>query len=371
MKKMLKKMVIAMLAVLPVVALLGSPALAADTASFSDVSSSASYSEAVGYLASQGAVTGYSDGSFRPDDAVTYSDMVAALVKVSGANVETSQYASYSYQHGWSSNSEFTIYGSGIAKTATRQAGARILVGYLGVTPYDYRMYTTASYADESSATEVYTTNYRDYVRAGYELGLFTADANGRFNPTASLTRGDFCEALYRIVKGTVSASSYSAPGVYGEVSIVTADSADADDVRVTRNKLVSIPRNVLESYVKNSWKIVITSEDTVNKYYASSKTVRGITDLNTRTIYVPASCGKDVLAHEIGHYVQHNMGAASGLSRAYSDEASKVSNYATTSTEEFFAESFAKTVIYDYIGTSTFSSACPESWAMVHSVIG
>lgn len=50
--------------------------------SFSDTDTSAWYSDAVSAMAAQGFVTGYGDGTFRPNDTITYQEMVTVLASV-------------------------------------------------------------------------------------------------------------------------------------------------------------------------------------------------------------------------------------------------------------------------------------------------
>lgn len=65
------------------ISLLATPALAAETGrkEFADVSPDAWYYEAVTTVTSDRLMSWYSDGNFRPDKAMTVSDIIAALNK--------------------------------------------------------------------------------------------------------------------------------------------------------------------------------------------------------------------------------------------------------------------------------------------------
>ncbi|MCL6647887.1 MAG: S-layer homology domain-containing protein [Chloroflexi bacterium] len=54
------------------------------TSPFSDVTSSTSYSTAIAFLASQGVVSGYPDGTFKPGNTITRAEMAKILVELAG-----------------------------------------------------------------------------------------------------------------------------------------------------------------------------------------------------------------------------------------------------------------------------------------------
>ncbi len=62
----------------------GSPAVSGGTA-YSDVAGAAYYSEAVRWASANGIVTGYADGTFRPDDPITRQQLAAILWRYAGS----------------------------------------------------------------------------------------------------------------------------------------------------------------------------------------------------------------------------------------------------------------------------------------------
>ena len=58
-------------------------------ANFSDVQADAWYAEAVGWAASNKVVTGYADGTFRPNAAVTREQAAAILYRYAQSKVST------------------------------------------------------------------------------------------------------------------------------------------------------------------------------------------------------------------------------------------------------------------------------------------
>lgn len=105
MKKNLKKVISAVLAL--TLALSSFVALNVSAASFADVADTASYSEAVAALKALGAIAGYEDGTFLPDNKITRAEAVTMIVaalnqtedaKNSGA---TTQFADVNANAAW------------------------------------------------------------------------------------------------------------------------------------------------------------------------------------------------------------------------------------------------------------------------------
>lgn len=72
------------LALVVAVAMFASFACVASAASYSDVASTASYADAVNLLSNLGILTGYEDGTFRPDNTVTRAEAATMMVRLLG-----------------------------------------------------------------------------------------------------------------------------------------------------------------------------------------------------------------------------------------------------------------------------------------------
>ncbi len=72
------------LALVVAVAMIASMGLVASAASYSDVASNASYADAVNLLSNLGIITGFEDGTFRPDETVTRAQAAAMIVRMLG-----------------------------------------------------------------------------------------------------------------------------------------------------------------------------------------------------------------------------------------------------------------------------------------------
>lgn len=72
------------LALVVAVAMIASMGLVASAANYSDVASNASYADAVNLLSNLGIITGFEDGTFRPDETVTRAQAATMIVRMLG-----------------------------------------------------------------------------------------------------------------------------------------------------------------------------------------------------------------------------------------------------------------------------------------------
>ena len=109
--------------------------------SFKDVDDSQWFAASVGYMEKRGLISGYQDGSFKPHQSITRAEF------------------------------------------------ARILAGYANLTP-------TAG----TSFTDVKSNHWaKGYIGAVQEAGLMSGVGNGRFAPSAKITRQEVCTALNKV----------------------------------------------------------------------------------------------------------------------------------------------------------------------------
>lgn len=79
------------LALVVAVAMIASMGLVASAANYSDVASNASYADAVNLLSNLGIITGYEDGTFRPDNTVTRAEAATMIVRMLNLDDEVEQ----------------------------------------------------------------------------------------------------------------------------------------------------------------------------------------------------------------------------------------------------------------------------------------
>lgn len=109
--------------------------------SFKDVDDSQWFAASVGYMEKRGLISGYQDGSFKPHQSITRAEF------------------------------------------------ARILAGYANLTPT-----AGTSFADVKSNHWA-----KGYIGAVQEAGLMSGVGNGRFAPSAKITRQEVCTALNKV----------------------------------------------------------------------------------------------------------------------------------------------------------------------------
>ena len=120
---------------------------------FSDVAQSAWYAEPVSALVARGFVSGYADGTFRPDDTITYEEMITVLSSVAAwfsmdgyavansGGVTISQWENVYYFQDWAQESARNLTELGVsvhdlepAQAGTREVAAKLLCDLMSQT---------------------------------------------------------------------------------------------------------------------------------------------------------------------------------------------------------------------------------------------
>ena len=254
---------------------------------------------------------------------------------------------------------------------ATRKVANKIILTSAGIVPYSYEFYDSICFNDFDEIKNNYCINYKNYARAGFELGLFTGDANGNFNPNAILSRAEFCAIIKRLMT-EIDLSSYAPPAPFDKIEFkLLKDATVRDSVRVL-NDLSYIPKELIEVFNSESWHISITSEQNLNDYYScDSGAVVGLTYYSCREILLPVTALSKTVCHEFGHFVQSKYHCSSSLLQtAFLSESADFSEYATTSTDEYFAEMFANYMMFGDSSNYNFEEKHPLSYAIINDCL-
>ena len=159
-------------------------------ADFADVMShwAASY---INDLAAQGVVSGYENGLFGPDDALTRGQMAKIIVLAFGLDSTGSNIMDYvaaveenGIAEGYRNSSGALTGDFGEDDPLTRAQAVKMLVLATNLNPTG-----TGSFTDVPS-----TQWYYDYVRAAYSNGLVDGYDDGRFGPDDLVTRGQIAK---------------------------------------------------------------------------------------------------------------------------------------------------------------------------------
>lgn len=171
---------------------------------FSDVADGAWYAENVNKMAELGLLTGYEDGTFRPDDTISNAEFVSIVNRcVTGLNLPSydgghwaSENMKHAYNNHWYDYDE--ILAADFDKPITRQLAVKIIDLAFGIPENEH----------EDNAYYKYMTSIRDFndipgryaylvVRA-YNNNILTGDENGCFNPASNITRAEACAIITR-----------------------------------------------------------------------------------------------------------------------------------------------------------------------------
>lgn len=191
--------------------LIQTPALAA---SFSDVQSTHPAYNAVMFLADNGMVKGYADGTFKPDAPVDRAAAVkmilGGLVSEEEANAAAASAPSYkdmpkdAWYRGWVAKGVALGFIDGPDKRPAFEGSRQVNLAEL------LKMLLIAHQMDQNSYSEMKLPLALDvqdatawlypYLRLGIATSVVMVDSAGNLNPGKTLTRGDVATDVYRLL---------------------------------------------------------------------------------------------------------------------------------------------------------------------------
>ncbi len=190
---------------------LGPTAAQAHPSSFADVSTSADAHDAIEYLSKAGVVSGYADGSFKPATLLNRGQATKMLVKQQGLTVASTVVYAFSdvesvygtYVEAAAAKGWIAGYPDGTFRTydpLQRQHMAVVVVRCLGWEAQAKSLTPSQIAAGLKGVADVaqITSGARPYVALALSKGLFQGGADGRFSPTAAITRAQFALVAYR-----------------------------------------------------------------------------------------------------------------------------------------------------------------------------
>ncbi len=175
--------------------------------SFTDVPEGAWYNESVEYLTSEEmevqVISGYTDGSFRPNEKLTVEQFLVLVNRALGNEFDTSSdnvswsepYMKYGITNNWLEEKDY----SNQKEEISRELMAKILVNAVeSVENIEYRekKEIISLIPDYTSVSE----EYKEYVVKAYDSGLITGDEKGNFKPKETLTRAESAIIVRRIL---------------------------------------------------------------------------------------------------------------------------------------------------------------------------
>lgn len=166
--------------------MVGATGVLADQSIYSDVSDSHKYSEAIQALTAAGIVSGFGDGTFKPDATVTRGQaakMIAGALKLDTTNVVDSKFSDLPQSNHY--------YGAISALVAT---------GF--ISGYEDNTFRSSEEITHGQFAAILTN-----VSAVYPIDTQTVlnAANVAFNPTNELTRGELASILATVLAGATT----------------------------------------------------------------------------------------------------------------------------------------------------------------------
>ncbi|OGJ43242.1 hypothetical protein A2974_03275 [Candidatus Peregrinibacteria bacterium RIFCSPLOWO2_01_FULL_48_20] len=172
---------------------------------FSDVDFGDDNAEAISYLETNGIVSGYPNGSFKPNNPLNRAELMKILVEGAGYDPDENSYKNcfpdvaedwyakyvcFAEEEGWVEG-----YDDGTFKPESYVNKVEAVKMLLEVMNVDL----------ETASNKVYTDVklgqwYTNYINTAYELGLLEEDADSYYYPDHEITRGAVSENLYRLL---------------------------------------------------------------------------------------------------------------------------------------------------------------------------
>jgi hypothetical protein len=181
---------------------------------FSDVHLSDYFYEAVRYLYCHGAISGYGDGTFRPNNLTTRGQLCKIVVLAEGWTIYTpptptfsdvpSTHTFYQYVETAYNHSIISGYGCGIGCLEFRPGNniTRAQLSKIVVNAEEWTLYTppTPTFRDVLSNDPFFAyieTAYLHSIISGYNCGANCLE----FRPSNNATRGQVCKIVYDAIR--------------------------------------------------------------------------------------------------------------------------------------------------------------------------
>lgn len=167
---------------------------------FSDVSEENWFYRNVTDMAEQGYLTGYEDGSFRPDGIITQAEFVTVVARVaqlapstaSGSHWAAPMLAS-ALSHGYYDWDEIPPTGESFDAPISRQLAFKIVMN--AFLPQKTGVYEDIAHAPDFTDLD---GRYYQSVSAAVSQGVVLGDENGYLHPKGNLIRAEACAIIMR-----------------------------------------------------------------------------------------------------------------------------------------------------------------------------
>ncbi len=176
-------------------------------------------------------------------------------------------------------------------------------------------------------------------------------------------SQGASSEQLSDTTNNLETDEDYTYVSAYGNVSQEEYDAVIA--------YLDEIDEDIMETFAEEEWSIIIVDGDLDQILFrGSTNGVKGATYFDYETIYIEADLTYEYCTvHEIGHYIDDYFDMISNeseFSAIFKAEAKYLTEYGTTSVEEFFAEVYC----YYVLDPDTLEANCPQAYSFMEELL-
>ena len=160
-----------------------------------DVQPGSWYYDQVNDMVASGVITGYEDGSFKPDQTVNVVEAITMIARMTGApSGELDGFwggaqLDHAYRSGWISESDAAR--GEYSKSVSRELACKMIAAAYGM---GYPAGTVLPFTDAGSVGASYVGS----VLALYANGLLAGFTDGTLRPQGALTRAEIATLLYR-----------------------------------------------------------------------------------------------------------------------------------------------------------------------------
>ena len=169
-------------------------------AAYTDVPQNAWYHDMVNQMSQTGLLSGYQDGSFRPDNPITAAEFTTVTARAAGLSPGASSghwaagIMQAALEKGWYDWDELPPTGEQYDQPIPRQLAAKIAMKALA--PDVWGDYNTQSQKIQDFAA--LEGRYYEPVLAAYQAGVLQGDDDGNFRPKEGLSRAEACAVVLR-----------------------------------------------------------------------------------------------------------------------------------------------------------------------------
>ena len=194
-------------------------------AAFSDVERGDWFAADVAAMTEEGVLSGYPDGTFRPDSTITGAEFVSIVARCGGLRAEAASSAHWAagtmqaaLGAGWYDWDELPPTGEDYDRPIARQLAVNILMRAL--LPDERGDYTTES--AKMTDFSALDGRYYEKVLAAYHCGVVHGNEKGQFAPKSGLTRAEAC-AIIRRAQTLAGGGTSTAPDTPSSLPDVSA----------------------------------------------------------------------------------------------------------------------------------------------------